>query len=168
MRRGRRTIRLQEFDYRSPGAYFVTISTKGAKPIFGRVNHESVFLNRYGNIAKTYWKEIPDHFKFIGLDEFIVMPNHVHGILWMRERPNVDVGAQHAAPLREDKFQVVAGSLAAVIRSFKSSVTRQIRQETQKPDLIVWQRNYYERVIRDQSELEATRNYIFNNAIPHR
>jgi REP element-mobilizing transposase RayT len=157
---------LQEYDYRWAGAYFVTISTASAKPIFGEVVGEEVSLNQFGTIASSLWEKIPAHFPAVQLDQFIVMPNHIHGIVWIRDKhtDQVDVGAQHAAPLRQDKLQVRAGSLGAIVRSYKSAVTRQLRLIAGKDDLVVWQRNYYERIIRDDQELNATRHYIQNNA----
>lgn len=178
MRRGRRSIRLAEYDYASPGAYFVTIATQKKEPIFGRVVGNEIALNEWGKIAEKCWHEIPNHFSQVSLDQFIVMPNHVHGIVFIDEldsvhpknlegQDNSRVGAQHAAPLRQDKVRVYAGSLGAIVRSFKSAVTKAIN-ELRKPSATpIWQRNYYERVIRDEPDLEQIRSYIAHNAIPH-
>lgn len=167
MSRGRRSIRLPHYDYSSAGAYFVTIATHKRKPLFGKTVNEHVELNALGRTAHQCWVEIPSHFPKIDLDIFVVRPDHVHGVLLINEDSTYGVGAQHAAPLRQDRLQVAPGSLGAVVRSFKASVTKHVRRAVQDSSLVVWQRNYYERVIRDERELEVTRFYVLHNAISH-
>ncbi len=163
MNRGRRSIRLPEYDYASAGGYFVTIATHKQANLFGRIIDQKVSLSAFGEVAKSCWQAIPTHFPQVIIDQFIVMPNHMHGILFIRPL----VGAQHAAPLRHDRPNVQPGSLGAIVRSYKAAVTKQIRELQCTPALIVWQRNYYERVIRDEVELEQMRFYILHNALPH-
>ncbi|MBX3004829.1 MAG: hypothetical protein KF821_03255 [Anaerolineales bacterium] len=150
---------MPEYDYASAGGYFVTISTHKQANLFGRIIDQKVSLSAFGEIAKSCWQAIPTHFPQVIIDQFIVMPNHMHGILFIKP--------QHAAPLRQDGLQVTPGSLGAIVRSYKAAVTKQIRELQSAPALIVWQRNYYERVIRDEVELEQMRFYILHNALPH-
>lgn len=175
----RKTIRLKEYDYSSPGAYFVTITCAGGKSLLGRLAAEKVILNRYGAIAAACWRKIPAHFENVSLDAFIVMPSHVHGILFINEteplnqnskgfdRASIGVRARHASPLPEDKLLSKAkgapfGSLGAVVGSYKSAVSREINKLAGKSNSI-WHRNYYERVIRNDAELAAIRNYVTYN-----
>jgi putative transposase len=117
----RRSIRLKEYDYTSPGAYFVTICTFNRKCFFGDVRDERVILSAVGEKAKTFFREIPKHFETITLDEFVVMPNHLHGIIVIQ-----NVGVQNFEPLqRHSAFQhIVPKSLGSVIRAYKSALTR--------------------------------------------
>ncbi|MEX2161651.1 MAG: hypothetical protein WD751_07010 [Anaerolineales bacterium] len=165
--KNRRSIRLAEYDYSWPGAYFLTISTLGHRPMFGKIRGEEVELSRQGKIAEQCWHDIPKHLATVEIDAFIVMPNHVHGILWITEsRPrSIAVGAQHAAPVQPKRPRVDPGTLGAVVRSYKSAVSRAIHQLPANPNLGVWHRNYYERVIRDDRELESIRTYIVHNAL---
>jgi REP element-mobilizing transposase RayT len=176
--KNRRSIRLPEYDYSSPGFYFVTITTRDKLPIFGSLVDYAVQLNEFGRIAEDYWREIPTHFKYVELDEFIIMPNHVHGIIVIKDSPagktfwkkhqasRLNVGAQHAAPLRRDRLRVQPGSLGAIIRSYKSAVTNGINKLCDNANKeAVWQRNYYEYVIRDENDLDQIRSYIVNNSL---
>ncbi len=136
--------------------------------IFGRIENDKVVLNQWGKIAQNCWLNIANHFPQVSLDQFIIMPNHVHGILLIDEMgANTPVGAQHAAPLRPDKLRVTAGSLGVIIRSYKSAVTKSVNQLRNSPAVPIWQRNYFERVLRDERELDQARFYILHNAIPH-
>jgi len=96
-RRHRRSIRLREYDYSQAGAYFITICTHERICLFGDIMNGEMRLNEAGRIVQQYWDQIPQHFPHVELGEFIVMPNHVHGIIVIAETPNV--GARHAVPL---------------------------------------------------------------------
>ena len=110
------------------------------------------------------WRQIPRHFSNVRLDEFVVMPNHVHGILWILERDVV--GAQHAAPLPASRTPgVKRASLGAIVRSFKSAATRRVNEVREMPSAALWQRNYYERVTRNEDELHRVREYILLNPL---
>jgi putative transposase len=164
-------MRLPDRDYRQPGAYFITICTKQRAPTFGAVVSGTVHLSPEGEIAQGLWLAIPRHFPNARLDTFVVMPDHVHGIIVINERADVDtvdvdtvdvdsadpdnVGAQHAAPLR--------GSLGAIVRAFKSAATKRINEIRGTPGKPVWQRNYYDRIVRDDRELHRVRRYILSN-----
>ncbi|MGH2581515.1 MAG: transposase, partial [Anaerolineales bacterium] len=158
-----------------PGGYFITINCHQRRKLFGELRGERVELNSMGQIAHDYRHEIPSHFQTVSLDAFIVMPSHVHGILFIGERfeknvrarytspagelPN-GVGAQHAAPVRPMNLGVKPGSLGAIVRSYKAAVTRVVNLRRNSPGEPIWHRNYYGRVIRNDQELEAVRNYI--------
>jgi REP element-mobilizing transposase RayT len=122
-------------------------------------------LSVYGEIVSECWKAIPEHFRQAQLDEFVVMPNHVHGTLVI-----IDVGARHASPLRvTDTPHRPAGpkqhSLSAIVGSFKSAVSKCINEMRGSSGVSVWQRNYYEHIIRGDNELGRIREYVVNNPL---
>jgi REP element-mobilizing transposase RayT len=131
-----------------------------------------VSLNQFGRIARESWQAISNHFPLVAVDVFIVMPSHIHGIFFISENTgflsNGSVRAQHAAPVRANAGslpKVVPGSLGAIVRSYKSSVTRAVNRLRNSLGAPVWHRNYYERVIRDERELDSIRHYITNNPL---
>ncbi len=151
----RKSIRLAEYDYSRAGAYFVTICTHERKCLFGEIADEKMILSWIGRIAESCWQEIPRHFEHVDLDYYIIMPNHLHGILIIEDDRR---GTACRAPTDDqttyERFgKPQKGSIPTVIRSFKSAVTKQINQLRNTPGLPVWQRNYFERVIRDDDEL---------------
>ena len=168
----RRSIRLSGHDYRSPGAYFVTICVRGGECLLGQIVDGEMQLGEWGQIARDCWQVIPDHFPNIELDAWVIMPNHVHGILVITDPA---VGAQHAAPLQTRAAQrervprqsprtnVQPGSLGAIVRSFKSAATRRINQLRDMPGTPFWQRNYWEHIIRNERSLRKIREYIETN-----
>jgi REP element-mobilizing transposase RayT len=138
--------------------YFVTLCVKGKRYLFGRIAEEVVDLFRIGKIVKRCWEEIPGHFKNVTLDEFVMMPNHLHGI--------VVVGATHASPLRNSPQPgPKPRSLGSIVGSFKSAVTRRVNRMRTSPGSTFWQRNYYEHVVRNEKELNLIRQYIMDNPL---
>ncbi len=163
-RRHRRSIRLPAFDYRSHGAYFITFCTRERRKLLARIVDDRSELSTIGQIALDEWRRTAELRPNVTLDEFIVTPNHVHGIIWL-SRPAV-VGAQRAAPLRSrsrQTFAVVPGSLGAIVRAFKPATTKRLNELNGTPAHQLWQRNYYERIIRDERELNRAREYIHAN-----
>jgi len=160
----RRSIPLPDHDYRSPGAYFVTICTHQGDLLFGDVVDDEVALNEYGQIAHEEWRASEDIRREIELDAFVIMPNHVHGIVWIRDTgddPAVgthDAGANGRAPLHRPPR-----SLGSFIAGFKSAATGRINRLRGTPGAPVWQRNYYERIIRNDAALGRIRKYIQHN-----
>jgi len=167
----RRSIRLPEYDYTQPGWYYVTICVDYMERLFGDVINMKMMLNEMGRIIKYHWEKLPKHFKNILMDECIIMPNHLHGIVRI-------VGAKHsksnnnvltknvsvnASPLRPNGTN--PGSLPAIIQNFKSITTRKINQIRKSPGARVWQHNYYEHVIRNENDLNRIRQYIINNPL---
>ena len=175
----RRSIRLSEYDYRRDGTYFVTICTHDRTPLFGSIANAYVRLSDSGRWARDCWRAIPRHFPQVSLDRFIVMPDHIHRIIVIQNHePDVHpditmgngpaiVGARHVVPLhahatnRRTFGQPIRGSLATIVGTFKSAVTRHMKNNGMTGR--VWQRNYYEHVIRDDRDLWAIRRYIVTN-----
>ncbi len=182
----RRSIRLEGYDYTRPGAYFVTICTKKHTCQFGNIYNETVQLNRYGDIVQACWDNLLQHFPFIKLDAFVIMPNHLHGIVILTERDCNDVNGgrgeafsrthpgmpkiytENASPLRSMTQQphgTQSGSLGAIIQSFKSISTRKINTTNNIPGASLWQRNYYDHIIRNKKALNIIRRYITFNPL---
>ena len=157
--RGRRSIRLPDYDYTQVGAYFITICTHNRMPLFGDVVNEEMRLNEAGRIAEKVWRQIPDHFDNVVIDVFVVMPNHVHGIIVITHK---HVGARHASPLHR-AHQPSKGTLGTIVGSYKSAVSKQINRTRETSGATVWQRNYYEHVIRNETALHDIRQYIVHN-----
>jgi REP-associated tyrosine transposase len=157
---GHRSIRLQHYDYSGPGSYFVTICACDKRCIFGRALGPRVELNALGRIVRECWIAIPSHFARVNLHVFVIMPNHVHGIIEI----GCQAGAQHAAPLRETRHVVQPGSLSAIVRSFKAAVTRKAREELGCKGE-VWQRNFFERILHDGQEFADASAYIAGNPL---
>ena len=160
--RQRRSLRLKDYDYAQAGVYFVTICTKDRVCLFGDLVDGEMQLNAAGRVAERYWLDIPVHFPHTELDAFVVMPNHVHGILVIGDAGR---GTACRAPTVERFGQPVAGSIPTVVRSFKSAVTKQINLLQGAAGTTVWQRNYYEHIIRDEAALDGIREYIDNNPL---
>jgi REP element-mobilizing transposase RayT len=163
----RRSIRLREYDYSRPGYYFVTICIHDrTQYLFGDIVRNEMVLNDIGKIAERCWQKIPSHFPHVKIDEFIVMPNHMHGIIHMGDSFNI-VGVQNFEPLRKtnplhNKFRhIIPRSIGSIVRGFKIGVTKLVRER--EPGMVVWQRNYYDHIIRDENSLHLIRNYIRNN-----
>ena len=152
----RRSIRLRHYDYRSSGVYFITICAAKKAFIFGDVRDDGVWLSHAGRIVDACWREIPVHFPHVELDDFVVMPNHLHGILSLER-------ATHASLLRNRGPR--AGSVGAVVGSFKSAAAKKINAIHRTASGRVWQRNYVERVVRNDEELRAYRQYIADNPL---
>ena len=164
----RHSIRLRGWDYTSTAGYFVTICTHERECLFGAIANGHLRYSREGKVAARCWEAIPDHFAHVILGRWVVMPNHVHGILVFGvagAQVGAQVGAQHAAPLPDSPSvpHVVPGSLGAVIRSYKAAVTREINVMDAIPGRKVWQRNYWDHIIRDDNGLWRIQEYIANN-----
>lgn len=157
----RRSIRLRHYDYSQAGAYFITLCTQKRECLFGVVADDGVRLNDIGRMVQDIWDALPGHYPRVELDCFVVMPNHIHGIVVLN-----GVGARFIAP------EFVAPSLGAmkraptvseIIRAFKARCTHGINQLRKIQGTSIWQRNYYEHIIRSESSLQETREYIANN-----
>lgn len=158
LRPGRRSIRTPAYDYSAPGLYFVTACTHDRRCLFGEIAGEHMVLNECGRIVESCWQAIPEHFPDIELDEFVVMPNHVHAILGIVE----PVGATHGSPPGTSRGPGHR-SLGAIVGTFKTAVTQRINRLRATPGALVWQRSYYEHVIRNERALDAIRQYIADN-----
>jgi REP element-mobilizing transposase RayT len=166
----RRSIRLKGYDYTHAGAYFITIVTQGRECLFGEIVDGEMRVNEYGQIVRDEWMKTRILRPQVILDEFVVMPNHIHGIICVEDDT---VGAQHRCaptmstipPRGVTPNNVVPGSLGAIIRAFKSAVTKQINDRRGTPGATVWQRNYYEHIIRNDHSLQRIREYILTNPL---
>jgi len=176
----RRSIRLQGYDYSSEGAYYVTIVVQGRECLFGEIIDGEMVLNEYGEIVQKWWNEIPIHFSNVELGAFVVMPNHVHGIIFItadrrgevvspRNDPNNNIqdayddgtnnlGGQ-TPPLRKR-------TLGQIVAYFKYQSTKEMNKiETENVITKFWQRNYYEHIIRNEIDLQNIRKYISLNPL---
>ena len=167
----RRNLRVPEFDYSQPGAYYVTIVTHERKQLFGQIVDSAVVLNEVGKMVKDIWIAIPKHFPNVKLGEFVIMPNHIHGIISITAGAQYAVPAQdetvveatHASPLHRISKGPLPGSIGAIIGSFKSAATKRFHEIPNNPEKRLWQRNYYEHVIRNERDYTAIYEYILAN-----
>jgi len=175
------TTRLRGWDYSKPGAYFVTIVTKNRECLFGNIVVNEMILNYAGNIVQQWYLDIPNHFPNVKLDAFIIMPNHVHGIIFITENHAqpitttvpVIVETQNFASLppstnaRNEKqpytnqFGPQSKNLASIVRGFKIGVTKWFRQNNNHNP--IWQSRFHDHIIRNDESLQRIRNYIVNN-----
>jgi len=176
----RRSIRLQGYDYSSAGAYYVTIVAWQRECLFGEVVNREMRLNKVGKIVEWEWLELSKRLSYISLGAHMVMPNHFHGILFIHE----DVGAtrqgRSMSQPKEEPLQTMipAGiggsplpngpkpaSLGAILAQFKSRVTKRIWKVPELKETPIWQRNYYEHVIRNETDLQNKTDYIESNPL---
>jgi putative transposase len=153
----RRSLRLQGYDYAQAGAYFLTICTQNRKCMFGNVEQGRMRLNDAGELAVATWSNMSERFPEIDLDMFVVMPNHLHAIIVLSDTGSAVGAAISSAP-----------TIGDVVGAFKSSFTVQFIDGVKKKrwpafDRRVWQRNYYEHIIRDERDLDRVRRYIDEN-----
>ncbi len=155
MTKNRQSIRLKKYDYSKSGLYFITICTQNRKCLFGNIVGVGrdrpilMILNQYGKIIENVWESLPGHHP-VELDAFQIMPNHVHFIL------HIVSGASRRAP---------TGTLGFIVGMFKTECTKQINKLQNTPGRKIFQRNYYEHIIRNEIELSKIRQYIKNNPL---
>jgi putative transposase len=156
----RQSIRLRGYDYSQVGAYFITICTYQRECMFGEVVDFQMHLNKLGTIVAEEWLSSSKIRPGIELDEWVIMPNHIHAIVVFTLAVGISdpVGAHSCAPLHRKPR-----SLSSLIAGFKSTTTKQINEIRQTPKIPVWQRNYYERVVRNEASLNKIQQYIINN-----
>jgi REP element-mobilizing transposase RayT len=171
--RRRNSLRLKNYDYSSPGAYFLTLRVHNKikhQNVFGRVVNHQMELNHRGVIAQQYWSDIPKYYPDAILDAFCIMPNHIHGIIWIPNKSEnlvgeiVVVGAEHcsaptisSAPTTTTNY----GKISKIIKSFKNAVTKAVRAT--EDSFFGWQRSFYDHIIRNEIALNRIREYIENN-----
>lgn len=184
----RRSIWLKQYDYSEPGGYFITICTQDWKCLFGTVMEEQMRLNAAGEMVQQVWHALPERFPTVQLDAFVVMPNHIHGIIVLIDPtlikpdttdPNTNVGAPLVGAPNNDEIAGRAGTrpaptnvhktlLGDILGAFKSITTRRYIDGVNHLGWTpfakrLWQRNYWERVIRNGKELDHVRRYIEEN-----
>jgi putative transposase len=175
----RRSIRLKHFDYSQAGAYFFTICTRNRECLFGEIKDETMRLNEMGTVIQTVWSALPARYPNVALDACVVMPNHVHGIIVIVRNETDSVGAIHELPLRHSDHELSLQRLPPqndlsrrrrmlipkVVGFFKVNTAKEINRIRNTPGIPVWQRNYYEHIIRDEGELQRIRAYIAENPL---
>lgn len=181
-RRQRRSIRLRGYDYTQAGSYFITICVRDRLCIFASIVNDEVRLSSVGKVVADCWAAIPAHFGNAELDAFVVMPNHLHGVVVLESDVVAEGTACRAPTERVEGFGApVTGSIPTIVRSFKSAVTKAINDDPRRgtacrafladflgpipPGRIpsFWQRNYHEHIIRDERVLNRLRSYVAAN-----
>ena len=158
----RRSLRLPRFDYTQQGAYFVTICTRNRACLLGDIVEGRMHLSEAGRLAQVAWEDLPHHYPHVQIDVWVIMPNHMHGIVILAEAQAteddmpVDVGAGlKPAPTRH--------GLPEILRAFKTFSARRINALHNTVGTPFWQRNYYEHIIRNEAALNRIRQYIADN-----
>lgn len=157
----RRSIRLKGYDYSQTGAYFITICTQNRKCLFGDIFNGEMILNKVGEIVKDEWLKTEQLRPNIRCGVFCIMPNHFHGIIVIADGR----GTARRAPTMEQFGKPVSNSIPTIVRSFKSAVTKQINQWHNTPGQKIWQRNYYEHIIRNEKDYSRIYEYTQNNPL---
>jgi putative transposase len=183
---GRRSIRLKGWDHATPNYSFITLCSQNRECLFGEIANGEMTLNAAGKMLNKEWRKLPTEFDFLELDECIIMPNHVHAILhiirrgepWVRPRYCIRPGpcicpksAIHSEAQDDQKdrlYGTESRSIGRIVQAYKSITTHQYIQQivfSQRPEFQkrLWQRNYYEHIIRNENELKQIREYIQNN-----
>ena len=175
----RRSIRLQDYDYTHTGAYFITICVQNHECLLGNIGNGVMTMNDAGRMVETVWRGLPCRFPLVELDAFVVIPNHVHGIVSIYD----DIGPPSSVPNGSDHLgaampggPMLGGprpggprpaptTLGTIVCAFKSIAAIQVNRLLSRTALPFWQRNYFERVIRNNSELNEICKYIGNNPL---
>ncbi len=157
----RRSIRLKRHDYSRAGTYFVTTCTQNRQCLFGDIVDGKMVLNQYGQIVDMVWNDLPNHYPHTQLDIYCIMPNHFHGIVILTDT----VGAIHELPLQMSQQQRRNMLLPKLIGRFKMLSSKQTNQSRNTPGKKLWQRNYYEHIIRDEKNYYRICEYIINNPL---
>lgn len=146
----RKHLRLRGYDYAFPGAYFVTICSVGRCPVFGSVNEGRIVLSPIGEIVRAEWIALSERFPRLVLDEFVIMPNHLHGVLAF-------VGHSGGASPCPTLFEVIG--------AFKSISTIKVNKLSRRPGVPLWQRSYHEHIVRTGEDLRKIQRYVLENPL---
>jgi putative transposase len=154
------TTRLQTWDYSSDGAYFITICTKNRKEYFGEIRNGVMGLNEMGCIANKFWVDMLNHFNDIELNEYVIMPNHIHGVIIIRNSAErIHESSLQNADIKRRRNMLIP----KIIGRFKMQSAKQINIVNNKNGGAIWQENYYDHIIRNETELNRICEYIRNN-----
>ncbi|HRY82900.1 MAG TPA: transposase [Candidatus Moranbacteria bacterium] len=163
--KNRKNNRLQNYDYSQNGMYFVTICTKNREELFGGIKNGKMILNELGKIVQKCYLEIPKHFDNIYLDQYVIMPNHVHGIIEINF--NINVGNAYMRSKNTNRTKML---LSKIVQGFKAAVTRMENgyDKNNKKERVyafptIWQKSFYDHIIRNEISLNKIREYILNN-----
>lgn len=159
----RKTLRLKDYDYSEAGAYFVTMCTCDHQNMFGEIVDAEMQMNDRGRVVESYWNELPAHYPEIELDAFVVMPNHIHGIIIIVDDDHTiaRVGARLPRPYNDGSKK--KPTLGNIVAYFKYQSTKRMNESRGAPGVRVWQRNYYEHIIRSEKSLHGIQGYIDTN-----
>ncbi len=161
----RKSIRLKGYDYSRAGLYFITICVKDREWLFGEIVDGKIILNDAGKISDECWLGIPEHFPNVVLHEHIVMPNHVHGIVELIKTDSSPIDSNESP--RNEFQKIIPYSIGSIIRGYKIGVTKWFRNNTVGVENFqpqsIWQRNYYEHIIRNEISYHKISEYIINN-----
>lgn len=158
----RRSMRLEGYNYAQQGAYFVTICTFNRECLFGEVKNGEMHLNDFGMVAYKEWKQTSVVRPYVELDEFAIMPNHIHGIVVIESD---QAGTPHVTTDEPTRTfgKPISGSLSSIVGAYKSMVTRQINERRVTPNAELWQKRFYDVIIRNEKSLNDIRQYILSN-----
>jgi REP element-mobilizing transposase RayT len=177
------SIRLKEWDYRSPGWYFLTMLTKDRRHFLGEIRSGIMGLSETGCMAYRNWAAIPDHFEHVRLDAFIVMPNHVHGLIGIMNWPVGSVETRHGVSLQDGGYGVFmrdndvspqkgnkikfgnpkSGSISTIVNHYKGSVTREARKRDDHD--FAWHPRFHDHIVRNDHAFNRIQDYIINNPL---
>ena len=166
----RKQLRLSQYDYSQNGCYYITICSYQRECIFGEVINSKMVLNDLGKLIETYWRNLPKRFPNISVTPYIVMPNHLHGIIIIDQTAALGCGKPHpyapeSTPTMNQRASIGNDGLFGIIRTFKSSTTTAANRIYETPGRKLWQRNYYDRIVRNEQELSKLTVYIQENAL---
>ena len=161
----RHSIRLKGYNYSQPGAYFLTICTYRQAPIFGKVRNGQMALNKLGTIVFDSWMSITERRSNLRLDHFVVMPNHLHGIILIGETEQKDTCIAESLVSTKKPGKLSSDSLGTIVGQFKGAVTKRAKTQSIPSASRIWQRNYYEHIIRDEDSLNRIRAYVVENPL---
>ncbi|MFA5103771.1 MAG: transposase [Candidatus Margulisiibacteriota bacterium] len=163
----RKSIRLANYVYSRNGYYFVTVCTQKHRDVFGYVLNNKIILNEFGKIVEKCWHDLPNHYKNVKLGAFVIMPDHIHGIIIINNADNFVGAGFKPAPTSSNAPSKLHG-LSEIIRGFKTFSAKRINEFRNIRGFPVWQRNYFEHVIRNECELGKIRMYINTNVVKHK
>ena len=192
MKRRKNSLRLPDYDYSLPGAYFITLCTQHRLHLFGHISDGKMILNEFGKIVEKVWINLPNHYPNMACGEFVVMPNHVHGVVKLKPKEHTKGGFENPENAKEGRFQTCPNEprsnveqnrekggfethpnkihpkihgIPEIVRALKTFSARKINECRNSPGISVWQRNYWERIVRNERALQAINRYIQNNPI---
>ena len=184
----RKSMRLPSWDYSQEGKYFLTLCINQREHLFGKIENNRMVLNEYGWIVEKKWKELNKYFPEISLDAFVVMPNHFHGVIFIRNKQKFPVEVIHELPLKNIKprnsaaireLQLRGGGeqgkksqstrrkmlIPKIIGRFKMQTAKTINIIRKTPSQSIWQRSYHDHILRSDNDLNRIREYIINNPL---
>ena len=152
----RQSICLKGYDYTSDGSYFVTICVQDMKCVLGEIVNGNMVLGSYGQVVADTWLWLAEHYGYVMLGECVVMPNHLHGIIVLTSKGGSRTAPTTTAPTKRTP-------LGRLIGAVKTVSTKEINKQQDTPGIRFWQRDFYERIIRNEREYQAIQKYIYNN-----